>query len=135
MSKHITERGAKQVRRAARKMNGRTKNIAGPSTNPATNLLIQDILLRSAGRLTRHTLEKGLLRRRYDAEQAHRIVKNRSMLQTLATYGVTKLATRSIPGALLVGGGLLAKTIYDRNFSSHKARREGDKDLAEQAKK
>jgi len=26
----------------------------------------------------------------------------------------TRLATRSIPGALLVGGALLAKTLYDR---------------------
>lgn len=135
MSKHITERGAKQVRKAARKLNGRTRDIAGPSTNPATNLLIQDILLRSAGRLTRHTLEKGLLRRRYDAEQAHRIVKNRSMVKTLATYGVTKVATQSLPGALLVGGGLLIKTIYDRSFSSRESKRAGDKDLAEQAKK
>lgn len=135
MSKHITERGAKQVHKAARKLNGRTKEIAGPSTNPATNLLIQDILLRSAGRLTRHTLEKGLLRRRYDAEQAHRIVKNRSMVKTLATYGVTKVATQSLPGALLVGGGLLIKTIYDRSFSSRESKRAGDKDLAEQAKK
>ena len=30
----------------------------------------------------------------------------------------TRLATRSIPGALLVGGALLAKTLYDRRKTS-----------------
>jgi hypothetical protein len=33
----------------------------------------------------------------------------------------TRIATRSIPGALLVGGALVAKTLYDRR----KAKRNG----------
>ncbi|MFM2410514.1 MAG: hypothetical protein RL481_1342 [Pseudomonadota bacterium] len=34
-----------------------------------------------------------------------------------ASLGVvaTRIATRSIPGALLVGGALVAKTLYDRS--------------------
>jgi hypothetical protein len=43
---------------------------------------------------------------------------------------VARVATRSVPGALLVGGGLLAKTLYDRSISRRKARRRGDKTLA-----
>jgi hypothetical protein len=38
-----------------------------------------------------------------------------------------------VPGALLVGGGLLAKTLYDRSQSRRAARRAGDKALAKQA--
>jgi hypothetical protein len=38
-----------------------------------------------------------------------------------------------VPGALLVGGGLLAKTLFDRSISRRKARRRGDKQLAKQA--
>jgi hypothetical protein len=31
----------------------------------------------------------------------------------------TRIATRSIPGALLVGGAILAKTVYDRRKERH----------------
>ena len=30
----------------------------------------------------------------------------------------TRIATRSLPGALLVGGAILAKTVYDRRSKS-----------------
>lgn len=133
MARHITDAGAAKVNKAARKTNKPSNQVPGPSTNPATNLIIQDILLRSAGRLTRHTVEKGLLRRRYSGREAKEMVENRSLIQTLAAYGVTKLATRSVPGALLVGGGLLAKTLFDRSRSRRDARRAGDRALAEQA--
>jgi hypothetical protein len=33
----------------------------------------------------------------------------------------TRIATRSIPGALLVGGALLAKTLYDRRKAKREA--------------
>ena len=33
----------------------------------------------------------------------------------------TRLATRSIPGALLVGGALLAKPLYDKRKTSRRA--------------
>lgn len=37
-----------------------------------------------------------------------------SISRTLAGAALTRLATRSVPGALVVGGGLLAKSLYDR---------------------
>ncbi len=91
----------------------------------ATSLLITEIALRSVGRLTRESLEKVVARRRYDAAKAKAIVENRGIVHTLAAYGVTKLATRSVPGALLVGGGLLAKTLYDRSTAKRKSRKAG----------
>ncbi len=133
MARHITDKGARKVNKAARKINGPSNEVAGPSTNPSTNLMIQDILLRSAGRLTRHTVEKGLLRRRYNSQAAKAMVENRSLIKMLGAYGVTALATRSVPGALLVGGGLLAKTLFDRSRSRREAQRAGDRALAEQA--
>ena len=133
MSKHITDRGAHKLAEAARKANGPADKVPGPSTNPATNVLIQDIFLRSVGRIARQTVEKGLLRRRYDPKLAKDIVENRSMVQALAAYGVTKLATRSVPGALLVGGGLLAKTLFDRSQSRRASRRKGHRKLMQDA--
>jgi len=133
MKKHITDKAAGKFNKAAGKVNGPSNEIAGPSTNPSTNLIINDIMLRSVGRLARQTVEKGILRRRYDPAKAKAIVENRSLLHTLAAYGVTKLATRSLPGALVVGGGLLAKTLFDRSQSRRSSRRAGEKALDKQS--
>lgn len=130
---HLTDKAGAKIARAARKADPGGTNVPGPSPNPATNVLIHDIALRSVGRLARLALEKGLLGKRYGTDFAKQAVENRSLVQTVAAYGVTKLATRSVPGALLVGGGLLAKTLYDRSQSRRAARRAGDKALAKQA--
>ena len=130
---HLTDAVSDEI--AGMKKDARGENtIPGPSPNPSTNLIIHDIILRSAGRLTRQTLEKALLGRQYGSKFAKDVVENRSLVQTLAAYGVTKFATKSVPGALLVGGGLLAKTIFDRSSSRRKARRSGEKALRKQSK-
>ncbi len=38
----------------------------------------------------------------------------KSLLGPLAAAAVVRLATRSVPGAIVVGGGMLAKRLYDR---------------------
>lgn len=134
---HVTETIADEIEdapAALRTQRAKPNALPGPSTNPATNLLIADIAMRGIGRIVRHSLQKGVLRTRYDREKASEIVENRSIVSTLAIYGVTKLATRSVPGALLVSGGLLAKTLYDRSKSRVRARHEGDKTLNKVAK-
>jgi hypothetical protein len=41
---------------------------------------------------------------------------------------LVRIATRSVPGAILVGGGLLAKTLYDRRkrMAEEQAAKPGD---------
>ena len=130
---HLTDVVSDEI--AGAKKDARGENaIPGPSPNPSTNLIIHDILLRSAGRLTRQTLEKALLGRQYGSKFAKEVVENRSLVQTLAAYGVTKVATKSVPGAVLVGAGLLAKTIFDRSTSRRNSRRSGEKALRKQSK-
>ncbi|WP_052769073.1 hypothetical protein [Aurantiacibacter marinus] len=107
--------------------------VPGPSPNPATNLMIQDILLRSVGRVSRMTLEKALLGKKYGTEFAKDAVENRSLTHTLAAYGVTKFATKSLPGFALVSTGLLVKTLFDRSQGKRKARKAGEKALRDQA--
>lgn len=126
---------AKAIGKAGDKITPEGRDVAGPSPNPATNLLIHDILLRSGGRLLRLGLEKGLLRNRYGKSAAKDMVENRSMVQTLASYAVARVATRSLPGAVVVGGGILAKTLLDRRQSRRAARRAGDRKLREAAQK
>ncbi|MEO0062049.1 MAG: hypothetical protein RLZZ08_609 [Pseudomonadota bacterium] len=116
-------------RRAGRK----ARNVPGPSTNPATNLLIADVALRSSAMLLGRVAEKGLLRARFDPEKVHDIVAGRSMGSTLVTTAVARMATRSIPGFLLVTGGLLAKSVVDRSLNRRKSRRKGDRKLLRQA--
>lgn len=125
----ITDAGGKAVAAAT----GGSDNVFGPSTNPATNLLIQDIALRAGGRLMRHTLEKGVLRGRYGGSGAKAIVENRSVIHTMIGSMLARYATRSLPGAVLIGGGLIAKTLYDRGRSKRAARRSGDATLKKMA--
>ena len=101
----------------------------GPGSSPITNLILADVLLRTGERLLRHSVETGVLGQKYDngkakkTIQAKKILRGRSMAQTLIGAAIARIATRSVPGAIVVGGGLLAKTLYDR--------RKGAKDRAE----
>lgn len=103
----------------------------GPSPNSATNLLIADVVLRGVSMLFRRSAEERMLRTRIDPELARRVLNGRTMGRSLATYAVTRIATRSIPGLLVVGGGLVAKTIFDRRSARRKAL-EASKDGAQQ---
>lgn len=128
--KHITDKLSDAMNRGD---SDAPEKVPGPSPNPSTNLIINDIMLRSVGRLSRLTVEKALLGRQYGSRFAKEAVENRSVLHTLAAYGVTKLATRSLPGAAVVGTGLALKVLFDRSQSRRKARREGEQTLRKQA--
>jgi len=110
-------------------------DVPAPSPNPMTNVLIADIALRGGGRLLRHAVERGVLGVKYSPEKARNIVKGRSMAQTLIGTAVARLATRSVPGAIIVGGGLLAKALYDRRKDAQAAKAEGEAAIAEQARR
>ena len=125
----VSDKGAKAIS----SVTGDSDTVLGPSTNPATNLIIQDIAMRAGGRLMRHTFEKGMLRGRYGGSGAKAIVENRSLAQTLVSGLLARYATRSLPGAVIIGGGLVVKTLYDRGRSKRDAKRSGDKTLKKMA--
>lgn len=110
-----------------------TEKVPGPSPNPATNLMIADVAVRGASIVFRQALEKGLLRARFGPEKAREIVEGKSMGKSLTAAAVSKLATRSIPGFLLVGTGLLAKTIVDRSLQRREPTREAPTEPPKQA--
>jgi len=83
-------------------------------SDPLTNVVIADIVLRGAGILLRQRLEKGLIAGQVPRERVRRLVEERSILTTAALYGASRLATRSPLGLALVAGGLAAKVLYDR---------------------
>ncbi len=131
--KHVTDIVGDKLEDAFDSAPAEDDHVPGPSTNPSTNLIIHDIVLRSAGRLSRMAVEKALLGRQYGREFAKEAVENRSFVQTMAAYGVTKFATRSIPGAAIVSTGLALKVLFDRSQSRRKSRKKGDKALKKQA--
>lgn len=94
---------------------GRSSRLPLPSNNPGTNLLIADIIVRGASTLLRQGVEKRVVKASSDSEsRAQEVLDGRTLITTLGLYGASKLATRSVPGLLIVTGGLLAKTLYDR---------------------
>lgn len=131
------------VRSQTRKLKGKAADrtrralakIPGPSTNPATNLIILDVAIRGAALVAGRGMERALLRTRYQREKAHAIVKGRSIAASMAATGAARVASRSVPGFLLVTGGLLAKAVIDRSFGRHRSIRKGEAQLAEQADK
>ncbi len=109
--------------------------VPAPSPNPMTNLIITDLVLRGGGQIMRQAVERTLLGAKYSPGKARNIVKGRTMAQTLIGTAIARVAMRSVPGAIVVGGALLAKTLYDRARSAHAVKAEGDKAIAEQASK
>lgn len=129
----LTHKGAGVVRKALGGAKRGAQKVPGPSTNPATNLIVADIGIRVASRLFRRTVEKGLLRLKFPPEKASEVVEGRSLGQTLFSAGLARMATRSVPGALLVTGGIIAKSIVDRSLSRRESDRRGTRDLEKQA--
>lgn len=123
---------AKRLRRRLSASTG--GEVPGPSTNPATNLLLADIALRTSSYLAWRFIQRGLLKGKYTPEEARRIVGNRPLQKKLAAFAVSKVASRSVPGAMLVGGSLIAKTLFDRSQRRRKSRRSGERELAEDAR-
>ena len=107
----------------------------GPSPNPMTNLLIADLALRGGGQLLRHAIERTVLGAKFSPDKAKNVIAGRSMFQTLIGTAVARIATRSVPGAIVVGGGLLAKTLYDRRQDRRSARAKGKRAIEAQAQR
>ena len=114
---------------------GKTGTIEDASPNPMTTLILTDLLLRGGGQILRHAVEAALLSTKYDKSKARKIIKGRSLTQTIVSTAVARIATRSVPGAILVGGASLAKLLYDRRRGKRAAQIEGAQDVAEQAAK
>jgi hypothetical protein len=134
-NRHVTDRASDALSGPTQALTKRDEpGVLGPSTNPATNMLIADVALRAVSRLARNTLHKTVLQTRVGSSKAKRIVENKSMGRTVIMFGLSRLATRSVPGALLVSGGLIAKTLYDRSHSRRAARRKGASEFEEMAR-
>jgi hypothetical protein len=129
----VAHRVGDTAHRATGKVTAGIKKVPGPSPNPATNLLIADVALQGATLLFRRIAQKGLLQLRFDPDKAKEIVQGRTLVQSAISYAAGRAATRSVPGLLIVGTGLVAKTILDRAVGSREASAKGHEKLLKQA--
>jgi hypothetical protein len=129
-AKNVTQKAVQSASRQGEKL----KEVPPPSPNPMTNLVIADIAMRGGGAVLRRVIETAVLGTRYSDKKAKNIVKGRGLTGTLLGTMAARFATRSVPGAIIVGGGLLAKTLYDR-AKGPQAAIDGEKAVAEQAAK
>jgi len=120
-------------RKGQRLLPGDPMELHGPSPNPATNLLLADVALRTGTMVARRAVERQLLGAKYPANKAAAILKGRSLSETLLHTVLARTAVRSVPGAVLVGGGLIAKTLYDR-AKGRQARGQGEAKLHKMSK-
>ncbi|WP_195908573.1 hypothetical protein [Novosphingobium sp. Gsoil 351] len=129
----MTRRKSSKIAKSVGAVGGKLAEVPGISPNPMTNLLLTDLVLRGGGQIMRHAVERTLLGTKYSKGKAKSIVKGRSMVQTMVGTALARIATRSVPGAIIVGGGMLAKTLYDRKQGKTAAKTEGERKVREQA--
>ncbi|MXP29787.1 hypothetical protein GRI58_13310 [Porphyrobacter algicida] len=134
MAKHVTKYGAKAVDKLRKVTPAPRKEVPGPSEDPATNIMLADVTIRAGSYILRRSVEKGFLRGRYGRDTARAMIQNKSLGKSLMSFALAKVATRNLPGAIIIGGGAIVKTLYDRRKGKRKARRDGDKALLDQAK-
>lgn len=115
------------------RIKGKAADLHGPSPNSATNLVIADIALRGGAAIARRAVEHALLGKSYAPRKATAILKGRSLGESLAHGLLARVALTSVPGAIVVVGGLAAKTLYDRS-RARKAKASGKKQLNDMAK-
>lgn len=87
-----------------------------PKRHPLLRLLTADLVLRAGSFALRRAVKKGLVRGKVaDVVPDHKPSPSTRVL----TAAASTLATRSVPGALLVGSGMVVHALYKRG----KARR------------
>jgi len=129
MSKRREELRRKVARGQAR---ARGEAVPGLSPNPAANLIMANAIVRTGSILLRRAVDKRMLRGRYGKDTAEAAAENQGLGSTLTALALSKVAARSSTGAVVVGGGMLARALYDRR-QAKKARAKGDAQILEDA--
>jgi hypothetical protein len=133
MARRIARMTGKALDKMRRRTAAQDEKRRDPAEDPASSLLIADAAIRAGSYIVRRSVEKGLLRGRYGSSAARDLLSNRTLGQTVISFGLAKLATRSLPGAVIVGTGAVAKSLYDRRRAKRKkARQQGDASISAQ---
>jgi len=83
----------------------------GVRLSPIAELIVADAVVRAGQALVRRGVEQQLLHGR--TAQTGRVLRGRTVKETVIGTVLAEVARRSVPGAILVGGGLLAQALRD----------------------
>lgn len=97
----------------------------GLRANPLVKLLLADVVVRNAGRVVRSQAAKRFIARHMGIAP-DQVAEKPSLAKRVAGVVALRVATRSVPGALVVGGGLLAHGLYKRGKARRAARQAAD---------
>ena len=82
----------------------------------ATNRILASIIRQGGGRLLNTALAKAL------PDEPATAGKRKNLLGGIAGAVALRVATKSVPGAIVVGSGLIAKRLYDRRKAAKTAK-------------
>lgn len=95
-----------------------SRSISGARSKPvAVNRILAAMARKGGGKLLDAAISKALPVAAVPAQQAAK----KTMLGGLAGMVAMRVATRSVPGAILVGGAVIAKKLYDRRHAGERA--------------
>ena len=78
----------------------------------ADNRVLADIVRKGGGKLLNAAVDTLL-----PASSEEPAARKKTLLGGLAGAAAVRVATRSVPGALVVGGAMLAKRLYDKRHA------------------
>ncbi len=89
------------------------KSVAAPANvaKPVISLILADIAVRAGGAMLRQSIERNVMKGK---TAQGRLVRGRTLTETVVGTVLIAVARRSVPGAILIGGGMLAKSLSDR---------------------
>ncbi len=97
----------------------RAKDTDKPQGHPFMRALTADFVLRAGSYALRHAVRNGLV----SGKAADAVPDHPPSLGTrVLTVAASTVATRSVPGALLVGSGILVRTLYRRGMARREER-------------
>lgn len=82
----------------------------------ATNRILASIIRQGGGRLLNTALARAL------PDEPATAGKRKNVLGGIAGAVALRVATKSVPGAIVVGSGLIAKKLYDRRKAAKTAK-------------
>jgi len=75
---------------------------------------VADLVFTKGASLAKSAFEKRLGRAGYSKKDIRKIVERQGFAKRFAAAAITRLATRSVPGALAVSSGIAAKALWNR---------------------
>jgi len=105
----------------------------GLRANPIVRLLLADVVVRNAARLLRNPAAQRFIAGKLGMAKSDVPAPNPGLPQRLAAMAVMRLATRSLPGAALVGAGWLTHNLYKRGKARRLARHQAQNPITQGA--